>query len=77
MSNRFVSASCQGERCTMCGAPAEAKVGEEIMWDDPNRNRHNLTAYVCAHHFAVIMGLYPRRPSSDGEMPDPNTRFRD
>lgn len=51
----FVSASCDGERCH-CGAPAVRKVGEEISYDDPNPRRHNLTTYVCARHFAEMMG---------------------
>ena len=55
MAEPFVSATCQGERCR-CGAPAVKKVGEEIAFDDPNPQRHNLTAYVCAHHYAELMG---------------------
>ncbi len=51
----FVSATCEGERCTLCGVPATNKVGEEIPHDDPMPVRHNLTAYVCAHHFKAIM----------------------
>lgn len=51
----FVSESCQGEVCR-CGAPAVAKIGEEIAHDDPNPNRHNLTAYVCARHYALVLG---------------------
>jgi len=64
------SACCEGERC-FCGAPVSAKVEETIFFDDwsmrddgPNgglpremRGRHPLTAYVCADHFAQIMGL--------------------
>lgn len=51
----FVSATCEGERCSICGAPAAAKVGEEIPFDHPHPYRHNLTAYVCADHFRAIM----------------------
>ena len=40
----------------MCGAPATHKVGEEILWDDPHKMRHNLTAYVCCAHFTAIFG---------------------
>jgi hypothetical protein len=43
----FVSASCVGEKCSMCHSPATHKVGEEIPHDDPNQMRHNYTAYVC------------------------------
>lgn len=50
------SACCEGERCSICGKPARAKVGEEIMSDDPFAHRHSLTAYVCADHFVQIMG---------------------
>lgn len=35
------SSSCKGEKCRLCGEPAAAKVGEEIMWDDPAPNRHS------------------------------------
>lgn len=47
MSQFFRSESCKGEKCTLCGAPADLKVGEEIMHDDPNPYRHNWTAYIC------------------------------
>jgi hypothetical protein len=47
--------ACIGEKC-WCGAPAAKKVGEEILFDDPNPNRHNLTSYVCAAHYAQLMG---------------------
>jgi hypothetical protein len=53
--SRFGSATCKGEVCSICGAPAEHKVGEEIAFDDPNPQRHNLTAYVCHEHFQQIM----------------------
>jgi hypothetical protein len=56
MAHHHVSASCEGERCTACGAPASHKVGEEIQWDDPQPNRHNLTAYLCCFHFAKVFG---------------------
>ena len=52
----FVSASCGGEKCSMCDEPATHKVGEEIQWDDPNPIRHEFTAYVCCMHFIDIMG---------------------
>lgn len=55
-SEPWVSASCRGETCSMCGEPAVAKVGEEIMSDDPHPHRHNLTAYVCPKHFGEIFG---------------------
>lgn len=51
----FISATCQGETCR-CGAPAVAKIGEEIAPDDPHPHRHNLTAYVCARHYALLLG---------------------
>lgn len=51
----FVSASCEGERCS-CGEPAQHKVEEAIFWDDPVQGRHPLTAYVCHRHFVEIMG---------------------
>jgi hypothetical protein len=50
-----VSKACEGERC-FCGEVAVKKVGEEILFDDPHPHRHNLTAYVCAYHYAQIMG---------------------
>lgn len=51
----FVSETCEGEVC-WCGKPAVRKVGEEFADDEPNPNRHNLTRYICAHHFAELMG---------------------
>lgn len=63
--NHFVSASCEGERCALCGKPATHKVGEELQWDDPMPNRHNLTAYVCCAHFRAILGPAVPCPESD------------
>lgn len=57
-TERFVSISCEGEKCSVCGAPAKAKIGEEIMHDDPMPNRHNLTAYVCFNHFDMVLRPY-------------------
>jgi hypothetical protein len=54
--SRFVSATCKGEKCSVCGENATNKLGEEIPYDDPNPNRHNLTAYVCREHFRMIVG---------------------
>ncbi len=52
----FISGTCKGEVCSVCGKPATNKLGEEIPYDDPNPNRHNLTAYVCREHFEIIVG---------------------
>lgn len=54
--DHFVSASCGGERCQICGDAATHKVGEEILHDDPMPIRHNLTAYVCCDCFQMIFG---------------------
>lgn len=54
--NHFVSASCRGEICSVCGKPAAHKVCEEIFEDDPSAIRHSLTAYVCCEHFRILMG---------------------
>lgn len=62
----FISTSCEGEICTLCGRPAGAKIGEEIAWDDPFPNRHNLTAYVCTEHFSMLFHG-GRRPSDRTE----------
>ena len=52
----FVSGSCKGEICSVCGKPATNKLEETIFWDDPNQMRHPLTAYVCREHFRMIVG---------------------
>ena len=52
----FVSRSCKGEVCSVCGKPATNKLEETLFWDDPNRLRHPLTAYVCREHFRMIVG---------------------
>ncbi len=54
--NHFISKSCEGENCSLCGSPATHKVGEEILHDDPDIFRHNYTAYVCCTHFKMIFG---------------------
>lgn len=58
MTDKWISGCCDGEGCHLpgCDKPAFAKVGEEIMPDDPAPARHNLTAYVCEEHFAFIFG---------------------
>ena len=74
MANHFVSASCQGEVCSVCGQAATHKVGEEIPHDEPFTPleidgeiypvgvcRHNFTAYVCCIHFSAIMGEWVRK----------------
>lgn len=58
----FRSGCCEGEKCSMCGDDAAAKVSEEIFSDDPNPVRHPLTAYVCRSCLALIMG-----PAARGE----------
>jgi hypothetical protein len=57
MKEKFVSGTCQGEHCSICGEPATNKIGEEIPFDDPYPMRHNLTAYVCHVHFDLIFGV--------------------
>lgn len=32
-------------------------MGEEILFDDPLKHRHNLTVYVCCKHFQAIFGI--------------------
>lgn len=54
----YVPLSAQGERCTVCGAPAARKVCEQVFDDDPMPNRHEFTAYVCLKHFNTIMGIH-------------------
>lgn len=53
--NEFISETCKGEKCTVCGKDAYGKVGEEIRFDDPNPIRHNLTAYLCKEHFIMVL----------------------
>jgi hypothetical protein len=64
----FVSVTCGGELC-WCGKPAVRKVGEEFAYDEPNPERHNLTRYICAYHFAELMG--PAGARSVGIAPAP------
>lgn len=61
VDDHFVSASCEGESCSVCHkngerVPATHKLGEEIAHDDPFQMRHNLTAYVCCVHFKQVLG---------------------
>jgi len=60
--SHFISESCEGELCRICHEPATHKLGEEIMHDDPNPNRHNLTAYVCCKHWKMVLGDYTGCP---------------
>jgi len=54
--NHFVSASCEGEKCLMCGKDATHKVSEIMAWDDPGCARHEYTAYICCGCFQTIFG---------------------
>ena len=66
-TTHFVSAACNGEVCR-CGLPATHKTCEVIAHDDPNKNRHELCAYVCCAHFLALVGPAAPceiRPSSD------------
>ena len=65
--SHFVSASCAGEFCALhrhrdplsllsSRVPSTHKVGEEILHDDPQPVRHNLTAYVCCDCYRLIFG---------------------
>lgn len=65
--SHFVSASCKGRNCDICGDPSTHKVGEEIMHDDPCQNRHNYTAYVCCDCFRMIMGAAVMCPGKDAK----------
>ncbi len=58
-----------GERCTLCGALAAHKIGEELTPDplDPFSAIHPLTATVCADCFRRIFCPY----LSKGARPDP------
>ena len=51
-----ISKSCGGEKCKLCQSAATHKIGEEILSDDPQKIRHNLTAYVCCNCFQHIFG---------------------
>ena len=51
-----ISVSCAGETCSLCGSQATHKAEETIAHDDPNRNRHPFTAYLCCFHFKKIFG---------------------
>jgi len=58
VDENWVSGSCQGEKCTVCGKPATKKIAEVIMPDDPNKIRHELVGYVCTHHFDMVIRPY-------------------
>lgn len=63
-AGHWVSGTCDGETCHVrgavddrrCGANATHKLGEEIPYDHPMPERHNLTSYVCCFHFKKILG---------------------
>jgi hypothetical protein len=52
--NGWVSRSCAGEWCR-CGRTASHKIGEVIMRDDPNPDRHELTVYQCCVCFRTTV----------------------
>lgn len=54
----FISKACNGEICSVCGESATNKLEETIFFDEPNKMRHPLTAYVCREHFQMIVGTF-------------------
>jgi hypothetical protein len=48
--------SYEGERCRICGAPAEHRIEETIRPDDPIPSRRPLAAYFCHRHYREVMG---------------------
>ena len=58
LGSKFVSESCEGERCGVsgCSQKAASKLEETVFSDNPNRSRHALTDYVCRNHFRMIVG---------------------
>lgn len=56
----YISGSCLGEECTVCGGKAAHKVGEEFADDDPRIETHNLTAYICCECFQIIFGPFAK-----------------
>jgi hypothetical protein len=52
----FVSLSCRGERCRVCGNAASHKMEETIFEDDPKQIRHPLAAYLCCDCFTLVVG---------------------
>ncbi len=75
----FVSAMYLGESCGPCrregrSTDATHKIGEEIAFDDPSdRDRHNLTQYVCCEHYARLMGPLAERGCGVVLRPTPAT----
>lgn len=53
--------TCQGQTCVFCDAPAEYKIGEEILERNALAWRHNLTAYVCGTHFRMCVHFWSSR----------------
>lgn len=54
----YSSIYAEGERCTICKEPADRKISELILDDNPNPTQHGLTAYVCNKHFDRIFSPY-------------------
>lgn len=66
-NQKFISGSCIGEVCSVCGKDATHKIGEEIFRDDPNQMRHNFTAYVCCEHFQLVFGSASKKYCTDNK----------
>jgi hypothetical protein len=64
--------SYKGERCRMCGGPAEHRIEKTIRPDDPTPRRRPLAAYFCQGHFCEVMGLSTEeRPPADRSREEP------
>lgn len=57
---KYISGCCEGEICYQCKTPATHKVGEVLLFDDPNPIRHELTAYICCKCFQSLFGIYAK-----------------
>jgi hypothetical protein len=49
--------SYKGERCRICGGPAEHRIEETICPDNAIPICRPLAAYLCHSHFREVMGL--------------------
>lgn len=57
-SIKKISKSCEGEKCQVadCRWFATEKV-EQVQFSDVPSIGHGYTAYLCTHHFNMIMGI--------------------
>ncbi len=71
ISGFYVSKDCVGKICPIdkCGQDATHKINEEMLDEEPNPERNNLTSHVCCEHYQSIFGFMANKQCKENAHP--------